>query len=134
MTISFFEPGDVPQPPDKVKIELLEAKPYQDRWRLKVRVHVTPFQQRPNLELVLLHETDSPEEQPVANLSIIETMHPRMEFTMHIRGVHDPAGQYRLRASLYYRDQLDENAGDPPPIHQKDRREFTFSIPVDKAE
>ncbi len=123
MTINFFQPGDVPQPPDKVKIELLEVEPYPDKWRVKLRVHVTPFLQRPNLEIVMWRE-----ERPVATLSIIETMHPRMEFTMHIRGVSDPTGDYRVSASLYYRDEMKEGEDEPPPPVQKDARELKLTI------
>lgn len=129
MTISFFEPGDVPQPPEKTKIELLEANPHQDSWRIKVIVHVTPFQQRPNLEIDLLK---APELRQVASLSIVETMHPRMEFTMHIRGVDNPSGEYKLRAVLFYRDEAAPEATEPPPPQIKDTRELTLSIPMEE--
>jgi hypothetical protein len=127
MSISFFEPGDVPQPPDKVKIELLEADPYSDKWRVRVKVNVTPFQRRPNVEIVLWRNVNG-EDRPIGNLSIIETMHPRMEFTMHIRGVSDPVGEYRVTATLYYREEMPEGAEEQPPPNEKDFRELHFSI------
>ena len=133
MTISFFEPGDVPQPPDKTKIEHLSAIPSPDGWRVKMEVHVTPFLQRPNVEIVLLRLVDGSDPFPVADLSIVETMHPRMEFTMHIRGVDDPTGNYSLRAMLYYRDQLEPDASEPPPIQIKDKQAFSFTIPSYEA-
>lgn len=133
MTISFFEPGDVPQPPDNTKIEHLNAIPSPDGWRVKIEVHVTPFLQRPNVELVLLRLVDDGEPYPVADLSIVETMHPRMEFTMHIRGVDDPMGDYSLRAMLYYREQLEQDTTEPPPIQIKDKQSFSFRIPTDEA-
>lgn len=126
MTINFFEPGDVPQPPDKVKIEHLKATPHADGWRVKVEVHVTPFQQRPNLELSLVREGENP--VMVASLSIVETMHPRMEFTMHVRGVTEPLGRYRLHAMVYYRDPIDEDAIEPPPMQIKDTQELLVEI------
>jgi hypothetical protein len=129
MTINFFEPGDAPQPPEKVKIEKLEALPYPDGWRLRVKVNVTPFQQRPNLEIALWRE-EGGESRPIANLSIIETMHPRMEFVMHIRNVSSPDGQYKLTASLYYRQPLEEGATETPPVEEKDFRELALSIPA----
>ncbi len=128
MTISFFEPGDVPQPPDKVKIELLEAEPHSEGWRVKINIHVTPFQQRPNLEINLLKQMVDGSANSVANFSIIETMHPRMEFTMHIRGVDDPYGDYQLQTMLFYRDQPDPDAAESPPPQIKDTRELNFSI------
>ncbi|NDJ87262.1 MAG: hypothetical protein GYB66_15395 [Chloroflexi bacterium] len=129
MTISFFEPGDVPQPPDNVKIERLDALPHPDGWRVKIELHVTPFQQRPNFEVILLRRDEDGTDSQIANLSIVETMHPKMEFTMHIRGVDDPNGDYLLRAILYYREHAEEGAEEPPPVEIKDQREIMFSIP-----
>lgn len=126
MTISFFEPGDVPQPPDSIKITHLQAVPVSDGWRVKVEVHVTPFQMRPNLEIALVREDEKP--LAVAVLSIVETMHPRMEFTMHIRGVSDPRGKYRLHAMVYYRDPIPEDAIEPPPMQIKDTKQLELSI------
>jgi hypothetical protein len=133
MTISFFEPGDVPQPPDKTKIEYLNAIPSPDGWRVKIELHVTPFLQRPNVELVLLRLVDSGDPFPVADLSIVETMHPRMEFTIHVRRVDDPVGEYSLKAMLYYREQLEQDATEPPPIQIKDKQAFSFRIPPHEA-
>ena len=49
--INFFESNDVPQPRDKVKIERVDTQPYPDGWRVKVIVEVTPFEDRPSLEI-----------------------------------------------------------------------------------
>lgn len=129
MTISFFEPGDVPQPPDKVKIEHLTATPSEDGWRVKIEVHVTPFQQRPNLEMRLLLGPDDQQKQ-VADFSIIETMHPKMEFTMHVRGVAQPEGDYTLDTVLYYRDTPEEGAEEIQPPTVVDSRALTFAYPT----
>lgn len=119
MTISFFEPGDVPQPPEKVKIEHLATSIYEDRWRVKVVVHVTPFQVRPSLAMVVLTNEEE-EMQVVSELTIIETMHAKMEFTLHIRNVADPAGEYVLKIRLYYGED----------IHTPfDEKQHAFSIP-----
>lgn len=99
--INFFDEQDVPQPRERVKIERLEAKAYPDGWRVKLSIDVTPFQERPNLEVRL----KTAEGREVAELSIIETMHKNMEFTLHIRGVNAPYGQYVLETDLYYDDR-----------------------------
>ncbi|MFP4321291.1 MAG: hypothetical protein ACLFTK_02455 [Anaerolineales bacterium] len=107
MTINFFAPDDVPQPPDKIKIERLAAEVQPDRWRVTISVAVTPFQVRPNLAIVLLRDVPAGEPaQVVADLSIIETMHATMEFTMHIRHVDDPQGDYVLKTRLYYQENI----------------------------
>lgn len=98
MEIHLFDSGQVPQPKDKIKIEDLKAIPYPDRFRVFVEVKVTPFRDRPNLVLALRDAND----RVVSELSIIETMHANMEFTMHIRGVTDPAGEYTVTAEMFY--------------------------------
>ena len=92
------DPNLVPQPKEKIKIEELNVAPYPDRFRVFIEIKVTPFQERPNLILVARTNDD----RIVGELSIIETMHANMEFTMHIRGVDDPAGDYTLTAILFY--------------------------------
>lgn len=128
MTISFFEPGDVPQPPDKVKIEHLSAKPSDDGWRVRVEVHVTPFLERPNLEMQLIYQPNDQTVQ-VADFSIIETMHPKMEFTMHIRHIENPVGDYVLNTVLYYRPTPKEGDESIAPPDVKDQKSLTFVFP-----
>lgn len=128
MTISFFQPGDVPQPADKVKIEHLEATPYEDGWRVRLIVHVTPFQKRPNLEIGLIRQGGDFDGKMAAHLSIIETMHPKMEFTMHIRGVDTPYGDYLLKAVLYFRDSPEEGEDTVAPMQPSDTKEVLVNI------
>lgn len=133
MTISFFEPGDVPQPPEKTKIEHLSATPSSDGWRVRVEIHVTPFQVRPSLEMKLLKvETTQSEPVTVASFSIVETMHPRMEFTMHIRGVKEVEGAYRLDTALYYREAPKEGSEALAPMQMQDQKKFEFKITVEE--
>lgn len=96
--MTFFDPGLDLKPRDEVKIEQLDIQPYPDRFRIYIHLRVTPFQERPNLLLSARDERD----RLVSELSIIETMHFDMEFTMHLRGVDDPTGLYTLTATLYY--------------------------------
>lgn len=99
--IDFFNSPDVPQPREKIKIESLEVRPYPDGWRIKLIIRVTPFQERPSLEIAV----ETVQGRRAAELSVIETMHRHMEFTIHIRGVASPAGQYLVKADLYYDDR-----------------------------
>lgn len=116
MEIHIFDNGEnIPQPKDKIRIEQLEVTPYPDRFRVFIKIKVTPFQERPNLILV----TRNDEENIVAELNIIETMHNDMEFTMHLRGIADPTGKYRLTAELFYETK------NPP----QDQRIADFEIP-----
>ena len=116
MNIEFFDdPNYVPKPRDEVRIEELEVIPYPDRFRIYIHVRVTPFQERPNLLLVAHNDQD----RIVSELNIIETMHHDMEFTMHLRGVTEPAGVYTMTADLFYETR------NPP----HDRRVESFVVP-----
>ena len=116
MDMQFFNNTDrVPQPKDRVKIEHLEVTPYPDRFRVFVEIHVTPFQERPNIILVARDGNGN----NIGELTIIETMHFNMEFTMHIRHAAEPAGDYTLSAELFYESK------NPPQDHET----VLFSIP-----
>ncbi len=114
MSVNFFEPDGIPQPKDKIKIERLESQPYPDGWRVKITIDVTPFLERPNLEI----RVQSDDEKPVAALSVIETMHRHMEFTVHLRGISSPVGIYVTAVDLYYDN----------PATPQDHRESSFVV------
>jgi hypothetical protein len=115
MDMFFYEGSEAPKPRDQVKIEALEIVVYPDRFRIYIHIIVTPFLERPNL---LLTARDA-EDKIVAELSIIETMHHDMEFTMHLRNRQDTAGDYTLTADLYFETR------NPP----HDRRVASFTVP-----
>jgi hypothetical protein len=96
--IQFFDGDSAPKARDQVRIKQIKIHPYPDRFRVYIHVQVTPFIERPNL-LLSLHDED---DNVVTELSIIETMHHDMEFTLHIRNRPDPAGVYTLTADLFY--------------------------------
>ena len=115
MEIPIF-PSDHPlQPRHQIKIEELVITPYRDRFRVHIHIRVTPFQERPNLLLV----ARAADGRIVSELNVIETMHYDMEFTMHLRGLTNPAGSYTLQAELFY------DTRNPP----QDRHEEAFVIP-----
>ncbi len=116
MEINLFNDANlVPQPKHRVKIEAFGATPYKDRFRIKVNVKLTPFQERPNL-VITAHRSDG---LAVSDLDVIATMHFDNEYTMHIRGVDDPTGDYTLAAELYYESR------NPP----QDAAQINFRIP-----
>jgi len=113
MDIQFHD--QAPQPKDNVKIEELETVVYPDRFRIFIHIRLTLFEERPNMLLT----ARTSEGKIVTELSIIETMHHDMEFTMHLRGLTDPAGIYTLTADLYYETR------NPP----QDRKSIEFVVP-----
>ena len=96
-----------PAPRDQVRIEEIETVVYPDRFRVFIHIRVTLFEERPNLLLV----ARTADGKIAAEMSIIETMHHDMEFTMHLRGLDDPAGAYTLAADLFYETR------NPPQDH-----------------
>ncbi len=113
MDIHFYD--QAPQPKDQVRIEELETVVYPDRFRLFIHIRVSLFEERPNMLLTARAEDG----RVAAELSIIETMHHDMEFTMHLRGKADTAGKYTLTADLYYETR------NPP----QDRFTVEFTVP-----
>ncbi len=120
MEINLFNDASLaPQPKRKVRIEDFRAEPYPDRFRVKVKLSLTPFQERPNLVITARRDDGL----IVSDLDVIATMHYDNEFTMHIRGLKDPTGRYSMRAELYYESR------DPP----QDVCELGFEIPPDAS-
>lgn len=116
MDINIFDdPNKIPQPKDKIVIEDIVISPYPDRFRIHIEVKITQFQERPNLLIVATHNDGT----VIGELNIIATMHAHMEFTMHVRNVDDPAGDYELRVELFYETR------NPP----QDSRTEAFTIP-----
>jgi hypothetical protein len=134
MQIFFQDPEEIPLPPEEVRILELDVQPYPDNRRVKVFLHITPFQQRPNAEL----QIENSRGERVASVSVIETIDPRMEFTLHLREA-EPGGQYTLLGVVFYTedDQGEETDGDgqkappaaPPKITHSQETTTSFTLP-----
>ena len=134
MDLYFQDPSYIPLPPDEVRIRQLHAEPLPDLRRVRISIEVTPFQQKPNLEIKVL--TESGDE--AANLSIIEAIDRNMEFTVHLKGEPLP-GEYVATLEIYYFEKdpsaKTPEAGEKGEIHQLperdkpvDQRQVSFKI------
>jgi len=94
-----MQPPEDGLPPAEVRFMEVRVEPWPEDAR-KVRVHLqlTPFLERPNIEVII---TD-PQEEEVASIYIVESIDDRMTFTMHIRTPEMARGPYTLNASLNY--------------------------------
>jgi len=121
--MDFFFPEDNldRMTPEETHITSLFAEPYPDGHRLHVDIEMTPFQQRPHLEVILNNGNGD----EIQTTSIVEPLTWKIEFTMHIRG--DLMNPYTLSAKLFYPDgptnepqvfTFDVNP--PPPDPQTD--------------
>ena len=99
MNIFFENPNDPPVAPEDVKIRSLTAKPYEDGRRVSVEFEITPFEEKPNLEMVVLNEA----EEIVATFSVLEAIENKMSFTLHLREAN-PGGEYLLKMIIFYTD------------------------------
>lgn len=106
MDIFFTNPDDVPVPPEKMEIRKLIASPYEDGKRVTVELEISPFQQRPNLEITVFNQ----ENRIVSSLSVVEAIENKMTFTLHLKKP-EPKGQYQVSMEMFYAelDKLDED-------------------------
>ena len=134
MDLFLQDPNDIPLPSDEVRIRELRVDPLPDNRRIRISLHITPFQLRPNIEIVVTNEV----EKESASLSIIETIDPKMEFTVHLKD-DEPSGQYTVSSQIYYYEddqyteakasQLEEGIHQlPTNIKIVDHRQTTFVI------
>jgi hypothetical protein len=107
MDIFLQDPSDIPLPPDEVRIRELRAEPYPDQRRVRITLEITPFQQRPNCEIQVTDENGN----VVASLSIIESIDPKMDFTVHLK-IAEPDGKFITSAEIYYYED-EQTKGDP---------------------
>jgi hypothetical protein len=93
-----YQPPEDGRPPHEVKIQGLRAEPWsEDGRRLRIHLDVTPFLERPNIEVSIANENGD----ALSSVSIIESIDAHMAFTMHLRGV-DTKGKFILSASISY--------------------------------
>lgn len=134
MDIFFNDPEAIPLPPNEVRILSLEAKTWPDGKRAAVQFSLTPFQKRPNVELQIFDEAS----EVVAELSVVEVVQNKMDFTLHLRGEVRP-GKYTVKMKVLYTDldQFDQEkeeavaAGDilAKSSEVVDQAETQFEIP-----
>lgn len=110
MDIFFQDPSVIPLPPNEVRIRNLSAEPRPDGRRVRVYLELTPFLKRPSGEL----SVSDPAGEEAASASIVESMTPKMEFTLHLRGEPQP-GKYRLHAAIFYLAESDQGSAEAPP-------------------
>jgi len=115
--MEFFinDPNIERYPPAEVHLLDLHADSDPDGKRLRVTLELTPFQQRPIIELDLTDSTGN----KVASASIIEPLGWKLELTLHIRKAGPTYGKYTLAASLSY-----------PDLGEIDHRSLILEVPI----
>jgi len=112
--IQFYEPAEAPLPPDEVSFREFVVEPLADGRRVRLSLSITPFQQRPSIEVEIL----DPGGQQMSLTSIVEATDVSMSLTMHMRG-EATTGEYTALARLYY-----------PPHPPVDQARAAFQLPA----
>jgi hypothetical protein len=98
MQINFFDDSQKsPRSRDEVRINQLGVFVYPDGRRLAVGFDITPFIERPSIEVNLYNSRG----EPAGSLIVIETLETNFTLTMHLRD-HSPTDLYTLEAEIYY--------------------------------
>jgi hypothetical protein len=127
MEFYLTEPETERLPPADTRLLVLRAAPYPDGRRLRIALDLTPFEQKPTLELTLKNSA----EQVVAETSIIEVVSWGIEITLHIR-----------KQAQRENEALDEITGRSftlsailsfPDLGQIDQRDINVIIPLTTA-
>ena len=129
MDIFFRDPNEIPLPPEEVRIVRFEAEPWSDGRRVHIYLEVSPFQKRPNGGISIINAAGD----ELADISIIETMDSKMEFTLHLRGA-ELIGPFTALAYISYPEEPPEEpveTGDLPEMRPQrivDQTQINFAL------
>jgi hypothetical protein len=94
----FSEFEQAPLPPEQVRVTSARASPYPDRRRVKVGVCLTPFLERPDVELRIA----DPGGETLAEAAVIECVEHEFELTLHLRQPSLTAMACHLQVKVSY--------------------------------
>lgn len=114
MEIEFAEGPSLPRPPDDVRFVAVTAEPYPDGRRVKLSYELTPFLQRPSVEIRL----QDPQGRDLGSVTVIETVGRRFSLTAHLRGEVPSEGRVVVVSLLRYEGKPDV-----------DRHELSVDLP-----
>lgn len=119
MDIKFFDdPLQQPKPREDVRFRQIGLFLYPEARRLMFGVELTPFVERPSIEVLITNGRGD----PAGSLHVIETLTPNFSLTIHLRDA-ETTNPYELTAVLYYswpdRDRI-----------EVDRRSVAFDATV----
>ena len=109
MRIDFYDdPLQTPKPPEEVRLKQVGFYVHEGGRRVSVGFDVTPFLQRPSVE-VRLHNQRG---ELAAALSVIEVLQTNFSMTMHLRD-QEPTDFYTAQVELYYNVFAEGEATEP---------------------
>ena len=107
MDINFFDnPQEAPRAREEVRFKQIGIFVYEDLRRVAVGLELTPFRERPCIDIVVKNSSGV----VAGTMVIIETLSPNLTLTMHLRD-REPTAAYELTAQIYY-DHPEQQARD----------------------
>jgi hypothetical protein len=100
MDAFFIDPEVERVPPASVRVLNVQSAPSPGGDRIRLSLELTPFQTRPNIELILM----DPSGTICGSTSILEPMGWKMVLTLHNRLPTPQPGTYQLNISISYPD------------------------------
>ena len=96
--INFFdEPPESSRAREDVRLKNLGLYVHEDGRRVAVGFEITPFQERPSIEVTVTNERG----EVAGSLTVIEALQPNFHLTIHLRD-GQPTTLYDVGAVLYY--------------------------------
>lgn len=128
MNIFLNDPNEIRYPPEEVRLNTVQITPQVFAKRVKIYLELTPFLKRPNIMVTITTAMG----KKVGHTSILETMLPKLEFTMHLRQI-EPDSIYTVETSVYYQKIPQPNGTStevslPEPM-VVDQHKATFTFP-----
>lgn len=126
---NLINPTLTPPPQDDIKILALDAEPYPDGRRVRVKLVLSPFLQGPNAEINLSNHDD----ELLASINIVNIFIPENEFTLHIPEIKSLPGSYTVNVEVFYIEEEEIEQDGETQFNMKkslvDSTSTLFSIP-----
>ncbi len=111
-------------PPSEIHILHLNVEPYPDSSRLRVRLELTPFLQKPYLDITVKDAN----ENIIATTSVVEPTAWKLDLTLHIKKITDLNAQNGSEASRNGSCSLIVSLS-YPDLGEIEHRKITFQLP-----
>ncbi|MFW6068675.1 MAG: hypothetical protein ACOC9E_03745 [Chloroflexota bacterium] len=99
--INFFDdPEKRGRPREEVRLKQLGLYVYEDARRVAIGFNLTPFAERPSLEVTATNE----EGKIAGSMTVIEALSPNFNITMHLRD-KTPADIYAIDVVVFYKNE-----------------------------
>lgn len=102
--LNFYDdPEKQGRPREEVRLTQLGLYIYEDARRVAIGFNLTPFAERPSLEITATNE----EGEIAGSMTVIEALSPNFNITMHLRD-ESPGDNYAIEVVVFYKDEKGE--------------------------